>query len=102
VAPDVIFFPHALLGPLDWRLVVAGKSLHPLLVRVRALAERFLVDHWNSHYVAKEVDHLLGPRQPAQVAVDDNAVKAAVNKHQQATKQLCEQFHRSSPLILPR
>jgi len=64
---------------------------------VRALVEHFLVDHWNSDHLAEKIDHLLRPRQPAQVSVDDNAVKAVVYKHQQAAKQLCKQFHRSSP-----
>jgi hypothetical protein len=39
------------------------------------------------------VHHLLGPRQPAEVAVNDNAVEAVVDEGQQIAKQLGERFH---------
>jgi hypothetical protein len=44
--------------------------------------------------------HLSGPGQPAQVAVDDNAVEAVIYQNEQAAKQLCESLHRSSPSVL--
>jgi hypothetical protein len=49
------------------------------------------------HDLAEEVDALLGLRQSAEVAVDDNAVEAVIDKHEQTAKQLVEEFHLSSP-----
>jgi hypothetical protein len=43
--------------------------------------------------LAKEMNHLLGPRQSAQIAVDDDPVEAVVDKEQKLTKELLEQFH---------
>src|SRR6202035_4325507 len=45
--------------------------------------------------------HLLGPRQPAEVAVNDNAVEAVVDEGQQIAKQLGEGFH-GNPLQAAR
>ena len=45
----------------------------------------------------EEVNHLFGPRQPAEVAVNDNAVEAVVGERQQVTEQQGEQFHGSPP-----
>ena len=39
------------------------------------------------------MQHLLGPRQPAEVTVNNNAVEAVVDKRQQIAEQLGEQFH---------
>jgi hypothetical protein len=46
------------------------------------------------------MNHLLGPRQSAQIAVDDDPVEAVVDKEQKLTKELLEQFH--GTLILLR
>jgi glycerol-3-phosphate dehydrogenase len=46
--------------------------------------------------VAEKVDHLLGPRQAAEVPVNDDAVEAVVYQYKQAAKQLGERLHRSS------
>src|SRR5258707_7967330 len=94
----MILFAASLFGPLDGDVVVAGVSLNPVLVVVGALAEHFFVNHRHAEYLVEEVDHLLGPRQAAQVAMDDDAVEAVVYKNQQAGIQLCEKFHRSSDL----
>jgi hypothetical protein len=37
--------------------------------------------------------HLLGSRQAAEITVNDDAVKAVVDKGQQVAEQLREQFH---------
>src|SRR6266481_3628828 len=50
----------------------------------------------NTDHVAEKVDHLFRTRQPAQISVDDYAVESVVYRNQQAGKQLCEEFHRSS------
>jgi hypothetical protein len=55
-----------------------------------ALTEHGLVDYRDAHHVTKEVDHLLGTGQAAQVAMDDDAVEAVVYKNEQAVEQLCE------------
>jgi hypothetical protein len=94
----VILFADSLFGPLDGNVVVAGVSFNPVLVVVGALAEHFFVNHWHAEYLVEEVGDLLGPRQTAQVAMDDDAVEAMVYKNQQAGIQLCEKFHRSSVL----
>jgi hypothetical protein len=74
-----------------------AKGLHPVAVVVGTLAEHLFADDRNFQDLSKEMDHLFGPRQPAEVAVNHNAVEAMVYKNQQAGKQLCEQLHRSSP-----
>src|SRR6267142_1347718 len=58
----------------------------------------WLAHHGHSDHIAEKVDHLFRARQPAQISVDDYAVEAVVYKDQQAGKQLCEEFHRSSLL----
>src|SRR6185503_7426304 len=73
-------------------------SLNPILVVVGALAEHLFVNHRYAEHLVKEIHYLLGPRQPTQVTMDDDAVEAVVYKNQQAGIQLCEKFHRSSVL----
>src|SRR4030095_5444180 len=71
----VMFFANAVLSPFDRDLVVAGVGLYPTLVIVGALAKNFLAHHRNAEDLANEMNHLLGPREPVQVAIDDNSVK---------------------------
>src|SRR5260370_39529976 len=61
------------------------------------MAENFLAHHRDTEELANEMNYLLRPGQPVEVAVNDNAVKAVIYKNQQAAKQLCESLHRSSP-----
>ena len=77
--------------------MIAGIGFHPGLVIGGALAEDLLADRRNADHVAKEVHHLFGPRQAAQVTVYDDAVEAVVDKGQQVTEQLGEQFHGLPP-----
>ena len=49
-----------------------------------------LADRGNADDVAEEVHHLLGPRQAAQVTVNDNAVEAVVEERQHVAEQLAE------------
>jgi hypothetical protein len=44
--------------------------------------------HRKADDLAEEVHHTLGPRQPAQVAVYDDAVEAVVDDGQHAAEQL--------------
>jgi hypothetical protein len=78
------------LGPLDGDVVVAGKSFHPVLIVIGTLAEHLLAQDWNSEDLAKEMNHLLGPRQSAQVTVDDDSVEAVIYKEQQSAEKLRE------------
>ena len=76
---DVLFLAHTLFGPLDRQPMIAGESFHPGLVVGGALAEDVFADRGNADDVAEEVHHLLGPRQGAEVTVNDNAVEAVVD-----------------------
>ena len=89
----MVFLAHALLGPFDRQPMIPGEGFHPGLVVGGAPAEDLFVDHGKADHVPEEVHHLLGPRQPAEVAVNDNAVEAVVDEGQQIAKQLGERFH---------
>ena len=41
----MVFLAHALLGPFDRDVMVAGVGFHPVLVVGGALAQDFLADH---------------------------------------------------------
>src|SRR5580704_10729354 len=94
----VVLLAHALFGPFDGNLVIAGISLDPLLVVASSLREHLLVHHRHPDDLAEEIHHLLRSRQPAQVTADDDSVEAMVYKYKQAAKQLCERLHRLSSL----
>jgi hypothetical protein len=87
---DMIFLAHSLLGPLDREPMIAGVGFHPGLVIGGALAEHLLADGRNADHVAEEVHHLLGPRQAAEVTVNDNAVEAVIDESQHVAEQLGE------------
>ena len=73
--------------------MVAGEGLDPVPVVVGALAEDFLAHHRDAQDLPEEIDHLLGPGQTAQVAVNDDAVEAVIHQGQQIREQLDEPFH---------
>jgi hypothetical protein len=75
---------HVPLGPLDEKVVVPGKSFHPVLIVIGTLAEHFFAHDWNSDDLAKEMNHLLRSRQSAQVTVDDDSVEAERQREPQA------------------
>jgi hypothetical protein len=78
----MVFLAHPSLGPLDRQPMIAGEGFHPGLVVGGALAQDLLADRRNADHVTEEVHHLLGPRQAAEVTVNDNAVKAVVDERQ--------------------
>ena len=90
---DVIFLADAFFRPLHRDRVVAGKGLHPGFVFLRSLAENLLADNRDSQNLAKEVDHLLRPRQVAQVAVNDDTVETVVYKNEKIAEQPGEYVH---------
>src|ERR1700730_17408711 len=75
---DIILFADTSLGPLDGNLVVAGKGFHPVVGVMGTLSEPLLAQDGTADPWAKERDPLLGPRQAAEVAVDDNSIEAVV------------------------
>lgn len=79
--------------PLHGDVVVVSVGVDPVLVVARALAERFLAHQRQTHNLTDEVDNLLRPRQPAEIALDYDAVEAMVDKEQQIFPNLGELFH---------
>jgi hypothetical protein len=77
--------------------MIAGEGVYPVLVVGGTLAQNLLADHRDADDLTEEMHHLLRPRQPAQVTVNDNAVEAVVDKLEQFAKQLGERFHGSPP-----
>src|ERR1700739_4700390 len=63
--------------------MIAGEGLDPVLVVGRSPAQDPFAEHRNANDVSEKVHHLFGPRQPTEVAVNDNAVEAMVNEQQQ-------------------
>src|SRR6266566_3787157 len=94
----VILFANSLFGPFDRNAMVAGVRFDPGLIITGALAQNFLVHHRETEDLAEEVDHLFGPGQPVQIAVDDDAVEAVVYQSEQIAEQQGEQFHRNFTL----
>jgi len=92
---DIIFLAHFLFRPLDRYLVIAGVAVHPLLIDAGPFAQGLLAHHRNTDNPAKEVHNLLGPRQAAQIAMNDNAIETVVNKGQHGAEQRDEQIHRT-------
>jgi hypothetical protein len=76
----MVFLAHALLGPFDRQPMIAGEGFHPVLVVGRAPPQHLFVHHRNANHLTEEVNHLLGPRQPAEVTVNDDAVEAVVDE----------------------
>ncbi len=59
---DVIFLPHAGLGPLDGGPMITGERLDPTLIIVGPRREHLLADGRNSRDLVEEMDHLFGTR----------------------------------------
>jgi len=58
---DIVLLAHALLGPFDRGMMIAGEGFHPVLVVDGALAEDFFAHHGNADDLAEKVHQLLGP-----------------------------------------
>ena len=70
--------------------MIAGVGFHPVAVVVGALAQHFFAHHRDAEDLVEKVDHLFGSGQAAEVAVDDNAVEAVIDKDEQTVEQLGE------------
>ena len=90
---DMVFLAHALFCPFDREAMIACEGFHQVLVVGGALAQDLPADHGNASDLMEEVHHPFGPRQPAEVAVYDDAVEAVVDEGKQAAEQLGEQVH---------
>jgi hypothetical protein len=71
-------------------MMIAGEGFHPVLIVGSALAQDFLAHHRNAEHLPEEIHHLLGPRQGAEVTVNDNSVEAVVDERQEVAEQLGE------------
>src|SRR6266487_3134553 len=94
---QIVFLAHILFGPLDRDAVIAGEGLHPVLVVGGPLPQDRFIGHGLADHLTEEVDDLFRPRQPTEVAGDDEAVKTVIYQHQQFAEQRGEQFHRNIP-----
>src|SRR5260370_3387736 len=90
---NMIFLAHALLGPFNRKTVIASEGLDPVVVIGGAPAQHLLAHRRDADDLAEEVHHLLGPRQAAEITMNDNAVEAAIDKDQQIAEQFGEQVH---------
>jgi hypothetical protein len=97
---EIVFFPYSGLRPFQGEALVAGEGLDPALVIVGPPRQHLFGDFRHSDYLAEEVDHLLGPGQSRQITVDDKAIKTVIHKQQQASKNACENLHRSPPCLV--
>src|SRR5215469_10889594 len=92
----MVFFTHSLLRPFQGQVMIVGISLDPLVVLAGPLTEPFFAHSRHAQNLADKIHHLLGPGQPTEVAVYDDAVETFVNKSQQLVEQLPELFHGSA------
>src|SRR5438094_6727958 len=70
----MVLLAHPLLGPFDRQPVIAGEGFHPGLVVGGPLAQDLLADDRNADHLTEEVHDLLGARETAEVAVNDNGM----------------------------
>jgi hypothetical protein len=99
---DMVLLAHALFGPLDRKPMIVREGLDPVLVVAGAPAQYLFVDRRDADHLAKEMHHLFGPRQAAEITVNDNAVETVIDKHQKIAEQLDECVHGKPRKIPPR
>jgi hypothetical protein len=98
---EVILFAHALFCPFDRDLAFSGEGFHPAVILVSPFSQHFLGDGTGLVDIAEEINEVLRPGQQRDVPENDEAVETVVYKSEQAAKQLCKGFHRSSSMLLP-
>src|SRR5216683_6745503 len=84
VGLDDILFAHAFGWGwrccLDGNAQLVGDAPHPGLVGVGALLEHGRLDAGDADDVVEEVDQVLWPLQPLDIAIQDNAIPARVDE----------------------
>src|SRR6516162_2892513 len=100
VGTDVVFLADPLFGPLHRDLAFLSKGFHPAVVIVGRLTQGFFADGVDLVDVAEEMDDVLGAGEQGQMTEDDDTLETVVYQGQQAAKQLGEDLHRSSPVVL--
>lgn len=78
--------------------MVAGIGFDPRLIIAGTLADNLLVHHRQAEDLVEEVNHLFGPGQPVQVAVDDDAVETVVYQSENIAEESGEQFRQNFTL----
>jgi hypothetical protein len=74
-------------------MMIAREGFHPVLVIGGTLAQHLLADRRNPDDLTEEMHHLLGPRQAAEITMNDNAIEAVIDKDQQIAEQFDEHIH---------
>jgi len=77
-----------------------GEGFHPVVVIVGPLTQDLFADDVDLMNVTEEVDDVFGAGEQGEMTEDDDTVETVVYQGQQAAQQLCEGFHRSSPVVL--
>src|SRR6516225_10643096 len=99
VGTDVVFLADPLFGPLPRDLAFVGEGFHPVVVIVGPLTQDLFADDVDLMNVTEEVDDVFGAGEQGEMTEDDDTVETVVYQGQQAAQQLCESFHRSSPVV---
>ena len=97
---DVVFLADPFFGPLQRDVVFLGEGFHPAVVIVGPLTQDFFADGADLVEVTEKVDDVFGAGEQGEMTEDDDTVETVVYQGQQAAQQLCEGFHRSSPVVL--
>jgi hypothetical protein len=77
-----------------------SEGFHPAVVIVGPLTQDLFADGVDLVEVTEKVDDVLGAGEQGPMIEDDDTVETVVYQGQQATRQLCEGLHRSSPVVL--
>src|SRR4029453_13724982 len=94
---DAILLAHPFFGLYDRNLVVARIAFHPCPILERASGQNLRSDRIQPLHVTEEMYNVRGARQQRPKTLNDDKGEAVINKYEEALKQLCEGFHRSSP-----
>jgi hypothetical protein len=78
---NVFLFAHLRLGPFNRDALIPGVRLNPFLLLIGPARQDCLVNHRLTDYVVEKMHYLPGPRQTAQIPVDDDPVKTVVYKN---------------------
>jgi hypothetical protein len=77
-----------------------GEGFHPVVVIVGPLTQDLFADDVDLMNVTEEVDDVFRAGEQGQMTEDDDTVETVVYQGQQAAKELGEDLHGSSPVVL--